>query len=346
MSDPLTLLKASLNSAHLLAGNEETSDFSRATMLSIGEKKFPLDTPTIYILQGAGVSLRECYFAWVHKDLQRTDFLELAESQDVKALGFLQRSDLCDWLQGQKPEFEFSEKVEEEQPQDSVDDSLLNAVLSQERQLVDHNTSLRGSKNVDFSNVAESCKRAFLQASKSDKRHQQQSVSKDKRPQNPIILISPSASAVLTMANIKAFLERGQYISPQTNDPEQQNNLSSADLTMITHTFPKIGKITFMCVDNTDKFSKEEHWDRTIAVFTTGQKWQFKNYKWSSPTELFQKIKGYYFHFEKDPIPQTCNEWNIEKIGLDKHKRFKDAVVLNHFWGSLERAMIAKGWDH
>lgn len=341
MTDVLSLLKANPSDVKLAAGDDTTEDFSTASDLVVGGQKFPLTTATNYVLQGEGVPLSEVYFAWVHRDLSRTDFLELADSKGVKALGFLQRADICDWLKGDKQEFEFNEKVEVEHA--AVDD-LLQRVLSQERHLVDHNTSLRGSKTVDFSNAAESCKRSYLQPPKSDKKHQTNTVTSHKRPQNPIILISPSASAVITMANIKSFLERGLYVNPQTSDPEQQEHLSSSDITMITHTFPTLGKVTFMCVDNTDKFSKEEHWDRTVAVFTTGQKWQFKNYKWSSPSELFRKVKGYYFHFEKEPIPQTCSEWNVELVGIDKHKRFKDAVVLNRFWDSVERAMTAKGW--
>lgn len=357
MTDVLSLLKGHLDSAHLVDGDGDTADFTKATGLSLGGAITPLDTVTTYFVQGKGISLRECFFAWTNRQLSRTDFLEKAEQCGVNALGFLQRSDLCSWLQGDKPEFEFSERGEEEATSSKEhaaveDSSLLTAVLSHERQLLDHNTSLRGTKVVDFTNVAESCKRNYLQPPK-DKRKQATSLAsstgphakRHKRPQNPIFLISPSASAVLTMGNIKSFLEKGLYINPQTTDPEQQQLLSSSDITMVTHTFPKIGRVTFMCVDNTDKFSKEEHWDRTMAVFTTGQKWQFKNYKWSDPTELFQKVKGYYFHFDKDPIPQTCNDWNVEKVGLDKHKRFKDAVVLNHFWDSIERVMISKGWE-
>lgn len=346
MSDPLTLLKEHLEDAKLLASGTETSHFSQATDVAIGGQTFSLSTPTIYVLQGKGLPLGECYFAWVNRTLQRTDFIELAEQQGVKPLGFLQRSDLCDWLEGNKNELEFSEKVQEEDTVSSAQDPLLSAVLSQERHLVDHNTSLRGTKSVDFSSVADSCKRTYLQQSKSEKKHQQKPAGvASKRPRNPIMLISPSASAVLTMANVKTFLEKGHFVNALSNTTEDQQYLSSNDLAMVTHVFPKIGKVTFMCVDNTDKFSREEHWDRTVAVFTTGQKWQFKNYRWPEPADLFHNVKGYYFHFEKDPIPPTCLEWNVERIGIDKQKRFKDAVVLNHFWDSVERAMIAKGWN-
>lgn len=364
MSDALTLLKKELKSgsAQLLdASGSTTDDIGVATTLHLTklDQKFSLEEPTIYSVADSPISLKVAYFSWLNKDLGREDFTNAANEKNVEPLGFVHRSDLCSWLDGSKNEFELSSGAQSSSVAKDEDvvmgdasavkevDPFLKSVLSKERNIVDHNTSLRGNKNVDFSNAGEICKLVYLQEKKGSKRvtepESASSSKKSKRPVTPIILISPSASALLTMANIKCFLEQGTYIDPNTTDPEQQKLLNHADLTTVTHVFPRVGKLSFMIVNNTDKFTKSEYWDRTCAVFTTGQTWQFKNYKWSKPSELFSNLKGYYFHFVKEPIPSTVKEWNVEVVGLDKYKRFKDAVVLNSFWDSLERALVAKG---
>jgi parafibromin len=151
---------------------------------------------------------------------------------------------------------------------------------------------------------------------------------------------------LLSLANIKAFLQDSIYVDPNTNDPALQEHLSDPTAVRnISHHFSKLNKkFTFLVVNNTDRFTRPEYWDRVVAIFSTGQEWQFKNYKWSNPKELFQKIKGYYFYYKGDTVPQNVKEWNVQKIPIDRLRRFKDAEVLNYFWDEVEKSLVQRGF--
>jgi parafibromin len=60
-------------------------------------------------------------------------------------------------------------------------------------------------------------------------------------------------------------------------------------------------------VDTPEQF-KPEYWSRVVAVFTTGQMWQFKSYKWQQPTELFRNTVGVYVGWRGEQLPE------IEKL--------------------------------
>jgi len=86
--------------------------------------------------------------------------------------------------------------------------------------------------------------------------------------------------------------------------------------------------------------------DRVLCVFTTGQAWQFKPYKWTEPKDLFRNgesrrhqvnsssefhptillipvscrhhtVLGVYFHLSTEPQHPATKEWNVKpfKVG-------------------------------
>jgi parafibromin len=42
----------------------------------------------------------------------------------------------------------------------------------------------------------------------------------------------------------------------------------------------------FLVLDAVDTL-KDRDWDRVVAVFATGQEWQFKGWKWERPVDIF-----------------------------------------------------------
>ena len=48
-------------------------------------------------------------------------------------------------------------------------------------------------------------------------------------------------------------------------------------------------QVRYVVVDSVEALSKfgVDPWDRVVCVMTTGQEWQFKNYKWKDPKQLF-----------------------------------------------------------
>jgi len=90
-----------------------------------------------------------------------------------------------------------------------------------------------------------------------------------------------------------------------------------------------------------------------VAVFTTGQQWQFKSYKWSEPAELFRHTLGVYVGFRGDPPPATVKGWGrgVLTSVIDKWNgtagmsaRWRDRENVEAIWKSIEDNMKSKGW--
>lgn len=188
---------------------------------------------------------------------------------------------------------------------------------------------------------------------------------------DPIILLSPSASSLIRMSNIKSFLQDGIFVPPDhptlsmsteanfmelkrplrlKNDPS--NPSANAIGSAAGGRGPKPTK--FILVDGTTNF-KPEYWSRLVAVFTTGQTWQFKSYKWSSPPELFKHATGIYVGWRGEDVPSTVKGWGRgvesfaverwdEKGGVHGGGRWRDREVVEGIWTAIEEGMRLRGW--
>lgn len=171
-----------------------------------------------------------------------------------------------------------------------------------------------------------------------------------RRPE-PIILVSPSASSLLRLSNIRSFLQDGKYV------PAEYSANTSADSASILHIMRPVTSIDpnpmrFIIVDTPEQF-KPEYWSRVVAVFTTGQAWQFKNYKWQQPQDLFRHTLGVYVGFRGDTVPDTIRGWGrgVLSTQVDKYSsaaaassRFRDREVVEGIWKAIEDNMRHKGW--
>ena len=177
---------------------------------------------------------------------------------------------------------------------------------------------------------------------------------KPSRRPDPIILLSPSASSLLRMSNIKSFLESGTYIPPDSNLPG-----ASANTISILHVSRQLSSIDpnrpfrFILVDSTDQF-KPDYWNRVVAVFTTGQTWQFKSYKWPSAPELFRHALGIYLGWRGEDVPGTVKGWGrgVASAAVDKWNpqvgvqgRWRDREVVEGVWDRIEESMRSRGWS-
>lgn len=83
-----------------------------------------------------------------------------------------------------------------------------------------------------------------------------------------------------------------------------------------------------------------------VAVFTTGQQWQFKSYKWSNPQELFSKVAGFYVGWDGEAWPEGVKKWGnyLRVLEVERDRRFRDREVCEKFWETIERSMKNKGW--
>ena len=246
-------------------------------------------------------------------------------------------------------------------------DELLKEINKHEVELIDHNKTLRGSqKNNDFSNLVRESEFKIIRVLKSQdgnkksgssgsgsgsSNSKKEEISHDAslstilHKKDPIIILSPSAISMITMNNVKSFLQDGKFIDSNkiNEDHGNNNNIDIINIIRDSKRFNK--KIKFVIVNNVEKFFiKPEYWDRVVAVFTTGQEWQFKPYKINNPNKLFQKVKGFYINYNGDLIPNNIKNWNVEIISLDRNQRFKDRQISEHLWESVERFMLSRGY--
>lgn len=230
---------------------------------------------------------------------------------------------------------------------------------------VDHNAALRGSKNIDFGYLISDAKRLITQlkksktgslangssssytASGSSRGHSSGSsasnLSFGSGKKQPIIIISPATTSLLTLTNIKEFLENGVFVDPNSISTRKP----SSGIVTVSHKSEKLSSVAsqIIVVDNVDIFTKPEYWDRVVGIFTTGQAWQFSKYKYSKPEDLFQKYPGFYLSYSGDVTPKQIKDWNVTEIKVDRgDKRFRDKMIVRDFWLLLEKSLISKGY--
>lgn len=96
-------------------------------------------------------------------------------------------------------------------------------------------------------------------------------------------------------------------------------------------------KIRFAVVDNVEKFTKPEHWDRVVAVFVTGQAWQFRSYRWPSPNDLFQHVAGFYLTYQGERVPPELGTWrNVTITQIPKTSALEIEKLLRLFGTRLK----------
>ncbi|OCK82059.1 CDC73-domain-containing protein [Lepidopterella palustris CBS 459.81] len=243
-------------------------------------------------------------------------------------------------------------------------DHRLIEIYEGERKMGDRNSVLRGIKPTEFSHVRKIAATflrhpsrpggAPLTTSTTAPTTSPALVSNLKKPSRrlePIILLSPSASSLLRMSNIKSFLDNGLYVPANSTEA----SATSSNLLHLTRLLPTIDTtrpLRFILVDTPDQF-KPDYWSRVVAVFTTGQTWQFKGYKWTNPTELFGHALGVYVGWQGEEPPAVVKGWGrgVVSVKVDKWStvqgtagRWRDREVVEQVWGAIEESMRAKGW--
>ncbi|KAJ9138858.1 Cell division control protein 73 [Pleurostoma richardsiae] len=354
----------------------------------------PIDVPTRFVSNdNTAVDLRSIYFAWLNREVAIPEYNDsatklnedLGGTATVHKLAFVERLDLITWLEGASEESEYIKPLAGEKESGAgaatqaaalkgaaaptaaaarsgrgTLDPRLAVIYNGERKMGDHNTVLRGSKPTDFSSVR------TLAAPFMIRKPQHPGTSSisanpalalnqkapSRRP-DPIILLSPSASSLLRMSNIKSFLEGGHYVPPDNN-----SQATMLHITRLMRDVDPVRPMRFILVEGPEQF-KPEYWNRVVAVFTTGQTWQFKNYRWSNPGELFKHVLGIYVGWRGEQPPDAVRGWGhrVLNCAVDKvdrwrdpnasaadSGRWRDREVVESIWKAIEANMRAKGW--
>jgi parafibromin len=309
----------------------------------------------------------------------------LGKQETVTNLVFVEKLDLVNWLSGEsgEEESEFIKSLDDNlqtkaEARDAAvtaaggedvemrdagisdaaarkrEEERLREIYALERKMGDRNTVLRGVKLQDFSGIRKHSAAFHVKNAKgapapnaplSTNPALRPSVkSSSGRRAEPIILLSPSASSLIRMPNVKSFLQDGQYQAPETASSTAPNILH---LTRLLPSIDNQRPMRFILVDSPDQF-RPDYWNRVVAVFTTGQAWQFKNYKWQAPADLFSHVLGVYVGWKGEVTPDTVKGWGrgVLSVGLDKgNARWRDREVVEEVWSGIETRMRAMGWS-
>ncbi|KAI1770737.1 CDC73-domain-containing protein [Hypoxylon cercidicola] len=355
----------------------------------------PIDTQTRFASNDTPVDLRSIYFAWLKREVAIPEYNasasqlndELGDKAQVRKFAFVERLDLITWLEGASEESEYIKPLAGDKDGSTSTaaaalaskgaaapaigtklgrsgkgtlDPRLAVIYNSERKMGDRNSVLRGVKPTDFSHVRKSSA-IFMskkppQASGTNIAGNPELATRQKqRRPDPIILLSPSASSLLRMSNIKSFLEGGQFVPSDSLSASSSTSASMLHINRLMKDIDPNRPMRFILVEGPEQF-KPEYWSRVVAVFTTGQSWQFKNYKWSNPTELFRHILGVYVGWRGEQPPESVRSWGhrVLNVGIDRFKesahanlessRWRDHEVVEHIWKAIESNMRSKGW--
>jgi parafibromin len=147
------------------------------------------------------------------------------------------------------------------------------------------------------------------------------------------------------MSNIKSFLDTGVFLPPNSSD-------TSSNLLHLTRVIPSISSqpIRFILVDSTANF-KPPYWARVVAIFTTGQTWQFKSYKYPNAAELFSHYQGVYVGWQGEEPPEQVQALGrgVLSVKVDKWTgsekgRWRDREIVETIWGAIAEGMRKTGW--
>ncbi|GJE88111.1 RNA polymerase II-associated protein [Phanerochaete sordida] len=248
---------------------------------------------------------------------------------------------------------------------DLADVEVVKKIKLGEIELRDRNTVLHGVKPNNFSSVktgfAEKLKK-MKETSKGGAVSTPQTPDpklQAKKAKNlfPIIIISSSPTSLVTMHNVKRFLQDAFFETPHDARAHaaSEGNPRAEDVVPIYRkrtTIDSSGRETeiqmrYFVVDSAEALSKfgQDAWDRVVCVMTTGQAWQFKPYKWNDPKVLFHHVKGFYVSLTSDPPNPKIKDWNVTELKIDPNRRHVDKSTVAQFWKTLDAWTLAnKPW--
>ncbi|KAL6991621.1 hypothetical protein U1Q18_009732 [Sarracenia purpurea var. burkii] len=158
----------------------------------------------------------------------------------------------------------------------------------------------------------------------------------------PIILVPSAFQTLITIYNVKEFLEDGVFIP--TDVKVKQMKGPKPDCVTVQKKFSRDRVVTAYEVRDKPSALKAEDWDRVVAVFVLGKEWQFKEWPFKDHVEIFNKILGFYMRFEDDSVESAKNvkQWNVKIISISKNKRHQDRAAALEVWDRLEEFMRSR----
>ena len=159
----------------------------------------------------------------------------------------------------------------------------------------------------------------------------------------PIIIVPNSLTGAISSINASEFLQNSMWLSIE--DKRSAGGKREKEQ-RIRRSGPNGTVIEYIICDDPKEFT-EHHWQRVVAVFASGQPWQFKGWKYSNPVELFQLFLGAHLMLDDRAIEPNIKSWSCKVLKINKFKRHLDTAACNEFWVMLDKfTKLNKPWVH
>ncbi|GJN23812.1 hypothetical protein PR202_gb11495 [Eleusine coracana subsp. coracana] len=162
----------------------------------------------------------------------------------------------------------------------------------------------------------------------------------------PIILVPSASQTLITIYNVKEFLEDGVFV-PSEERMRAMKGVKPESVTvqrklMVRGDRPGAtgGSVSFEVRDKPASL-KSDDWGRVVAVFVLGKEWQFKDWPFKDHVEIFNRVIGFYVRFEDDSVEaaKVVKQWNVKIISISKNKRHQDRTAALEVWERLDEFM-------
>jgi len=374
MSEAIVLLRKSIlekvpyqlsNADHIKVEN-----IKDATFITIYDKEFNLQDPSQY----KNYNLATVLFLYKNQNLDHSSYFQESIAVNNQAISIIDKKGILDYLNGQtnklddlegkdgddnanKKEKRGASEIESEDKdakkqkiiENEEDIEPVKHISARERTLQNRKSILQCRGTKSFETVHKIANDVFLSADKDKKTsetssqkvpHMYKTHTKPHEHGTPIIIVPSAPTSLITMYNVEKFLQDKQFVEPQ--ECRRQGVKKEPRIIITRKRENGKGEMKYCVVDSVDRFQESE-WNKVVAVFTCGASWQFKGWKWSNPTELFSKIRGFYLQYQDDILKEPVKDWNVKVLKVEKNKRHHDIQTVLEFWNELDRYMGSRG---
>ncbi|GJM96110.1 hypothetical protein PR202_ga12920 [Eleusine coracana subsp. coracana] len=374
--DPLAVLRD-----YAARGDLDKIIFSGDDILFGSDYTFQASTPTAFTSKQSGrpYPLSAAVFLAQHHDLKHTDFIQAARLRRIPPVSLPDRKPFLDFLHfghnslpsadpllpssfpaSKEPHLHHPPSPPPEEPAGADEATTGAQIRAVERPFKDRN-ALLDARGRDFHAVLTSALRRPEEQRKGGKdgapgsRHDASAavaMSKPKLDKSlgdgvvPIILVPSASQTLITIYNVKEFLEDGVFV-PSEERMRAMKGVKPESVTvqrklMVRGDRPGAtgGSVSFEVRDKPASL-KSDDWGRVVAVFVLGKEWQFKDWPFKDHVEIFNRVIGFYVRFEDDSVEaaKVVKQWNVKIISISKNKRHQDRTAALEVWERLDEFM-------
>ena len=228
-------------------------------------------------------------------------------------------------------------------PPEAIKASKMRMIAVRQGQVsVADRVSVLRSPKVDFGFVLKNYNDHVLKtfnksdaSSKSDSNSNKKLLPAMKQLLKPIIIV-PSAfsGTILNSSNAKDMLADNVYIPLEEARARGMERVTEQT---ISRKIPGSRvDLKYKVIDNPVKLANDD-WNSVVAVFATGHTWQFKDWKWAEPRQLFSNVLGVHLCMDDTAISENILQWNCKVLKVNRSKRHTDAIAMNQFWSHVDQ---------